>query len=207
MRPLPPSPPGSATRSASTDSSLAITRRTDRWILWSGAGALLVLSTMRLAVQLFPRIESDDRVLAITAALEDPALADLAVSVGVTLAIALTALFQTMYVFLCAAIDERLLPGTMAATRSHVDGEGRWIGVGPAVLVGLASTLPVQILAVSLAVTAPKDSPLLAVWLTALVTIGALWARRRLRPSARGRRNTSLIVVALACVAAIALLF
>lgn len=180
---------------------------TDRWILWSVISALGLVTVLRLSLQLFERIHADSRVQALASELGTPALAGLAVRVGVTLAIVFSVVFEVMYLLLCAAVDERLLPATMAVTRSPARADGSGAGVGPALLVGAAATIPVHLVALLGDIASPKDSPLLFVWLIVVVVLGTAWALRRLPIVSRGRRTWLVLVSALIVIAALSLLF
>jgi len=196
--PPPPAPPVHEPVRART--------RTDRRVLWGAVLALGVLTTVRLSGQLLERIASDAQVRGLTADLHDPALAELAVRAGVTLAVVASVIFQGLYLLLCATIDERLLPGAMITTGVCRGGERR-TGVGFAVLVGAGATIPVQLVALTLGVAAPKDSPLLYLWLIGLVTVAAALPIRRSSASGRSARTWLLVPLILAAVAALSLAF
>ncbi|KNY04838.1 hypothetical protein [Microbacterium sp. GCS4] len=189
-----------------TDAVAAAPRRTDRLILWAAVLATVVVMVVRLSGQLLERITADDQVRDLAAGLDDPALAELAVRMGVMLAVVISAVFQIIYLFLCATVDEKLLAGVMVPTGRRADRKGRRPALGPAVMVGIAATLPVQLTALAFGLTAPKDSPFLVVWLVVLVAVVSVWACTRPALRDRGLRGRILLVAVLVVVAAISFL-
>ncbi|MEV4736980.1 MULTISPECIES: hypothetical protein [unclassified Microbacterium] len=189
-----------------TDAVAAAPRRTDRLILWAAVLATVVVMIVRLSGQLLERITADDQVRDLAAGLDDPALAELAVRMGVMLAVVISAVFQIIYLFLCATVDEKLLAGVMVPTGRRADRKGRRPALGPAVVVGIAATLPVQLTALAFGLTAPKDSPFLGVWLLVLVAVVSVWACTRPALRDRGPRGRILLVAVLVVVAAISFL-
>ncbi|MBG0716911.1 hypothetical protein G3N18_02255 [Microbacterium sp. 2C] len=189
-----------------TDAVAAAPRRTDRLILWAAVLATVVVMVVRLSGQLLERITADDQVRDLAAGLDDPALAELAVRMGVMLAVVISAVFQIIYLFLCATVDEKLLAGVMVPTGRRADRKGRRPALGPAVMVGIAATLPVQLTALAFGLTAPKDSPFLVVWLVVLVAVVSVWACTRPALRDRGSRGRILLVAVLVVVAAISFL-
>lgn len=185
---------------------IAPTLRTDRRILWGAVLSTVVLTGFRLSGQLLDHITDDARVRELAAGLDDPALAELAVRMGVTLAVVISAVFQIIYLFLCATVDEKLLAGVMTPTGRRADRKGRRAGLGAAVAVGIASTLPVQLVALVFGLTAPKDSPYVVVWLLVLVAAVSAWACTRPALRHRGRRRSILVVTTLVLIAAISFL-
>lgn len=194
------------TRQANPSAADAPVRVTDRRILWAAVLATVAVTIVRLSGQLIERITADAQVRDLAAGLEDPALAELAVRLGVTLAVVIAAVFQIIYLFLCATVDEKLLSGVMASTGRREDRKGRLPGIGPAVLVGIASTVPVQLAALVLGLSSPKDSPFAVVWLIVLVAVVSTWACTRAAFRGRGRRARILLVMILVIVAAISFL-
>lgn len=180
---------------------------TDRMILWGCVLLTVALTAARLSAQLFERIEADARVQDLASGLEDPALADLAVRMGVLLAVMMSVVFQIIYLFLCATVDEKILQSTMTTTRNRTNRKGRRVGIGPAFLTGVAATVPVQVTALVLGLSSPKDELLLYIWLAILVALCTTWACRRLMSGARMTRNRIIVTVILASIAAISLLF
>jgi hypothetical protein len=168
--------------------------------------ATFVVMIVRLSGQLLERITADDQVRDLAAGLDDPALAELAVRMGVMLAVVISAVFQIIYLFLCATVDEKLLGGVMAPTGRRTDRKGRRPALGPAAIVGIAATLPVQLMALAFGLIAPKDSPLLAAWLVVLVAGVSVWACSRPALRARGPRARVLLVAVIVGVAAISFL-
>lgn len=198
-------PPRSAPTAASADAETP-PPRTDRLVLWAAVLATVVVMIVRLSGQLLERITADDQVRDLAADLDDPALAELAVRMGVMLAVVISAVFQIIYLFLCATVDEKLLAGVMASTGRRADRKGRRPALGPAEIVGIAATLPVQITALVFGLSAPKDSPFLAVWLVALVAAVSVWACTRPALRVRGPRARVLLVTVLVVIAAISFL-
>lgn len=179
---------------------------TDKIIFWIAVSLIVALTVIRLSETLLERITVNERVHELAAELGEPALADLAVRVGVTLAAVISAAFQIVYLSLCAAVDEKLLPRLMASTRSRSDRRGRRPSFGPAMLTGIAATLPVQLVALVLGLSSPKNSPLVYVWLLILVTVMAMWACTRPPVRASGARKQILVSVFIGLVAALSLL-
>lgn len=194
------------TRQGDPSDTAAPDRVTDRRILWAAVLATVAVTIVRLSGQLLERITADAQVRELAAGLEDPALAELAVRLGVTLAVVISAVFQIIYLFLCATVDEKLLSGVMAPTGGREDRRGRLPGIGPAVLVGIASTLPVQLAAMVLGLSSPKDSVLTIVWLLVLVAVVSAWACTRAALRRRDKRTRILLVMILVIVAAISYL-
>lgn|GEM_PF-1983219 len=194
------------TRQAGPPATDAHARVTDRRILWAAVLATIAVTIVRLSGQLLERITADAQVRDLAAGLEDPALAELAVRLGVTLAVVISAVFQIIYLFLCATVDEKLLTGVMTPTGRREDRKGRLPGIGPAVLVGIASTLPVQLAALVFGLSSPKDSPFAVIWLVVLVAVVSTWACTRPALRERGRRARILLVMILIVVAAISFL-
>lgn len=180
-------------------------RVTDRRILWAAVLATVAVTIGRLSGQLLERITADAHVRDLAAGLEDPALAELAVRLGVTLAVVISAVFQIIYLFLCATVDEKLLRGLIASTGRREDRKGRRPGIGPAVLVGIAATLPVQLAALGFGLGSPKDSPIAIAWVVVVVTAVSIWACTR--PAVgHNRRGRTLRVTILMVIAAISFL-
>ncbi|MCJ1685527.1 hypothetical protein [Rathayibacter sp. VKM Ac-2927] len=180
--------------------------RTDRLVLWTAMLFTVAVTVVRLSGQLLERITTNDRVRDLAAELNDRALAELAVRMGVVLAVVISAVFQLVYLSLCAMVDEKVLVAVMTPTRRRVDRSGRRPAVGPAMIVGIAATLPVQLAALALGLASPKDSPLLAVWL--VLVVGGVFGFVCSRPAfrARGSRARVLLASLLVVVAAISFL-
>ena len=94
--------------------------KTDRAVVWTAVVMTGLLIAIRLWIQLADRISQAGWIRARTSDLGDPALAQLAVRLGIVLAIVLSTLFQGLYLFLCAVVDEKILPVQLAALIADV---------------------------------------------------------------------------------------
>lgn len=178
---------------------------TDRRILWAGVLVTIFVMAVRLSAQLMHQIEANPQVQELASSLDDPALADLAVRMGVTLAVVFSTVFQIVYLFLCATVDEKLLQSVMIPSR-RIDRKGRPAGLGAAVLIGIAATVPVQLVALVFGVVSPKESPFAYIWLAILVASTIAWVQTRPTIRALGARARIVAAMLLVITATISLL-
>lgn len=178
--------------------------KTDRAVVWTAVVMTGLLIAIRLWIQLADRISQVGWTRGHTSGLEDPALAQLAVRLGIVLAIVLSTLFQGLYLFLCAVVDEKILPGIMVPVRESKGADGK-TGLGPAVFVGLCATIPVQLAALIADVSAPKEYPAAFVWLFVVVVVAVAWTWRRPAMNRAGIRGKVISTALLLVISAISL--
>jgi hypothetical protein len=117
----------------------------------------------------------------------------LATRVAFVLAGVLALALLGIYLSICNAVDAKVLPGLGLNVRVV----GR---IGPAFVVGVLSTLPVSLIALATDQVHPKDSPMTAVYLAALVAAVAatFLLSAKNRPTVIRSAAVSAVLVALA---------
>ncbi|WP_435933283.1 hypothetical protein [Cutibacterium sp. V970] len=176
--------------------------KTDRAVVWIAVVMTGLLIAIRLWTQLADRISQVGWTRGHTSGLEDPALAQLAVRLGIVFAMILSTVFQGLYLFLCAVVDEKILQGTMVPVREDKGTDGK-TGLGPAVFVGLCATVPVQLVALIANVSAPKEYPATFVWLFAVAVATIVWTWRRPamgRAGTRGKVTSAALLLAVGAI-------
>lgn len=168
-------------------------RRRRRRLFWLAYSLLAVVTFVASAHQKYPAVERQVREADFASELDDPALLGLATSIAFVIAGVVTIVLLGVYLSICSAIDTKVLPGLTLAIPV--------LGMcGPAMAVGVLSTLPVAVVSLLTASSSPKDSIGFAVYLlvTVLVVLSLFLYRveRRLSRSRALLAGLTLVVVA-----------
>lgn len=184
-------------RSADTEVSLIAV--TDRRILWVLTAVPILLVVWRTTTQVGSRAREIATHLPATEKLEDPALLDLAISVGVMLACITFGVGLILYFRLSAFVDDRFFRDTLIGTSASVDCGGRRRGIGPALAVSVASVVPLQLTSLVFSITSIRDTWYSYGWVAiSLCVIVIIWVPRwKLHAFSRKRVAGSVITVAL----------
>jgi hypothetical protein len=178
-------------KSTSEDGSRPVDATPRRW--W----VLVYLVTVAAVVVTAPTLRSEvDRQLAGSDAVgqvHDPALADLAINIGMLLAVLLFMLVLALYLSLASVMDRSLF-----RPRLRPNGRGP---IGLFFIVAACCTVPVHAVSAAFSIAGPKDTPLFYVYVMA-VGIAAPFLFRRYWVDLERSRKAALFGSALMLAAA-----
>lgn len=170
----------------------------DRLVVRGCVLITFIITLLRVTTgEIFDRVLNDTELQEAASEIEEPAIVELSVWVGIVLSMIFSIIICSAYFSLCAMLDEKVMPRLIIPLR--VNKKGEKVGIGASLIIGILCIIPVQIVALLLGVLEPKSLIYLHIWLL-IVWVGVVvWICRRLaalKISVRRRIIASSILAA-----------
>lgn len=152
---------------------------TDRLVVWACVLITFIITLLRIVTgEIFDRVLNDTELQEAASEIEESAIVELSVWIGIVLSVLLSIIICSIYFSLCAILDEKVMPKLIISLR--VNKKGEKVGIGASLIVGILCTIPVQIVVLLLGVLEPNSSIYLHIYLL-IVWMGAVvWIYQRL---------------------------
>ncbi|GGI12422.1 hypothetical protein GCM10007377_00880 [Galliscardovia ingluviei] len=177
----------------------------DRRIVMVGVISFVAVMVSRLSMQASQQIEENIQQYGLSASISDPTLMQLAVRIGITLAIIISTAFQILYLYLCVDVDEKIL-NSLILPIGKVSSREKYTGLGMATLSGLLVTVPVQVAALVLNQTSPKNSIWFYAWIVTVVITMTMFSWNRISAGKNNTKSRISVMAILFCIVAISIL-
>lgn len=170
----------------------------DRLVVRGCVLITFIITLLRVTTgEIFDRVLNDTELQEAASEIEEPAIVELSVWVGIVLSMIFSIIICSAYFSLCAMLDEKVMSRLIILLR--VNKKGEKVGIGASLIIGILCIIPVQIVALLLGVLEPKSLIYLHIWLL-IVWVGVVvWICRRLaalKISVRRRIIASSILAA-----------